>query len=923
MRPLQLTLSAFGPYAEETVIDFEKLGEKGLYLITGDTGAGKTTIFDGITFALYGEGSGTVREPNMFRSKYASSDTPTFAKLTFLCKGQKYTVRRSPEYLRPGRKGAMTTKRAEAELYSCEGQLLASKVRDVTQKITELIGLDKNRFTQIVMIAQGDFLKLLLAKTEERSKIFRDLFHTMPFLELQERLKTQAGERKKRYDEISQQIIQEFDRLSFPENSPQKETWLEEKEKGLLALPLLIQTLQTQMKDDENALTQLRNHLAQIETSLNQSNRLSGIAEAAENAKKEIQAKETALSEKQKALPSLAEDYQREEAKRPQTEALNAKLLSLSEKLPQYRELEKIRAIGKEKKEKRKEKKERFSQLEKAILDFSSTLEQYRKEKEQLSGMDAEEEVIASKTKEIAGKKEQLHRLETLLVSLKTAKTQYEEAKAAYQKEEARRNLLRQESELLEKAFLDAQAGILASELKENMPCPVCGSTKHPAPAPLLSHAPTEAARKEKKAAVAEAERKLTRLSQDAGAKNGTYQTLLQQISIHSASLFPETEIHALPNQIELEKQSLFQEQNSLKIRAATLEKNKRRKMQMEQAIPKTEKQKEDAEAEKEKVNAEITTLSAELARLSGQFSEMMAALPYSTEQDALNAIEQLKAEKNRQEALLLQKKNAYESAKSQMEQIAASISSLRQQLPQEPLPPLNELSAQVLQLTEEKKKAEEDLHTLQFRLQTNQLAAKTLAQKETALKTAEENYFLVRSLSNTASGAVSGKTRITLETYVQTYYFDRVIRRANLRLMSMTGGQYELKRRIDNEDLRSQTGLELDVIDHYNASQRSARTLSGGESFKASLALALGLSDEIQSSFGGIRLDTMFVDEGFGSLDDESLEQAIHTLYGLTEGNRLVGIISHVSELKERIDKQIIVSKKREKGSFVRIQTG
>ena len=211
----------------------------------------------------------------------------------------------------------------------------------------------------------------------------------------------------------------------------------------------------------------------------------------------------------------------------------------------------------------------------------------------------------------------------------------------------------------------------------------------------------------------------------------------------------------------------------------------------------------------------------------------------------------------------------------------------------------------------------------MQFRLQTNQLAAKTLAQKETALKTAEENYFLVRSLSNTASGAVSGKTRITLETYVQTYYFDRVIRRANLRLMSMTGGQYELKRRIDNEDLRSQTGLELDVIDHYNASQRSARTLSGGESFKASLALALGLSDEIQSSFGGIRLDTMFVDEGFGSLDDESLEQAIHTLYGLTEGNRLVGIISHVSELKERIDKQIIVSKKREKGSFVRIQTG
>ncbi len=923
MRPLQLTLSAFGPYAEETVIDFEKLGEKGLYLITGDTGAGKTTIFDGITFALYGEGSGTVREPNMFRSKYASSDTPTFAKLTFLCKGQKYTVRRSPEYLRPGRKGAMTTKRAEAELYSCEGQLLASKVRDVTQKITELIGLDKNRFTQIVMIAQGDFLKLLLAKTEERSKIFRDLFHTMPFLELQERLKTQAGERKKRYDEISQQIIQEFDRLSFPENSPQRETWLEEKEKGLLALPLLIQTLQTQMKDDENALTQLRNHLAQIETSLSQSNRLSGIAEAAENAKKEIQAKETALSEKQKALPSLAEDYQKEEAKRPQTEAINAKLLSLSEKLPQYRELEKIRAAGKEKKEKRKGKKERFSQLEKAILDFSSTLEQYRKEKEQLSGMDAEEEVIASKTKEIAGKKEQLHRLETLLVSLKTAKTQYEEAKATYQKEEVRRNLLRQESELLEKAFLDAQAGILASELKENMPCPVCGSTKHPAPAPLLSHAPTEAARKEKKAAVAEAERKLTRLSQDAGAKNGTYQTLLQQISIHSASLFPETEIHALPNQIELEKQSLFQEQSSLKIRAATLEKNKRRKMQMEQAIPKTEKQKEAAEAEKEKVNAEITTLSAELAHLSGQFSEMMAALPYSTEQDALNAIEQLKAEKNRQEALLLQKKNAYESAKSQMEQIAASVSSLRQQLPQEPLPPLNELSAQVLQLTEEKKKAEEDLHTLQFRLQTNQLAAKTLAQKETALKTAEENYFLVRSLSNTASGAVSGKTRITLETYVQTYYFDRVIRRANLRLMSMTGGQYELKRRIDNEDLRSQTGLELDVIDHYNASQRSARTLSGGESFKASLALALGLSDEIQSSFGGIRLDTMFVDEGFGSLDDESLEQAIHTLYGLTEGNRLVGIISHVSELKERIDKQIIVSKKREKGSFVRIQTG
>ena len=231
-------------------------------------------------------------------------------------------------------------------------------------------------------------------------------------------------------------------------------------------------------------------------------------------------------------------------------------------------------------------------------------------------------------------------------------------------------------------------------------------------------------------------------------------------------------------------------------------------------------------------------------------------------------------------------------------------------------------MECQTAALTAEKKNGEEQLSILQFRLKTNLISKESIHQKQAALQQAEERYFLSRSLSNTASGTVSGKSRITLETYVQTYYFDRVIRRANLRLLSMTGGQYELKRRIDPTDLRSQTGLELDVVDHYNASIRSAKTLSGGESFKASLALALGLSDEIQSSSGGIRLDTMFVDEGFGSLDDESLKQAIQTLQGLTEGNRLVGIISHVSELKEQIDRQIIISKKREQGSFVRIQT-
>ena len=1095
MRPLKLTLSAFGPYAGRTELQMEQLGSAGLYLISGDTGAGKTTLFDAITFALYGEASGSSREPGMFRSKYAGPETPTEVELIFSYGGKVYQIRRNPEYLRPARRGGgQTLQRAEAELTLPDGRLV-TRVREVNQAVKEIIGLDYQQFSQIAMIAQGDFLKLLLADTRERQGIFRDIFHTGPYQVFQEKLKGEAGKLRTECDRARSSVAQYIQGIQCQKDSPLASR-AEQARSGELPAAEVQELFSELLQEDEEGRKALEAETGKLDRELEEVHAL--LAQAEERKKAEIRLQETEKSRKSvcEKLALAEQMVEEEEKKKPLREELSRKAAVLRGELPRYEELEEQRkvcrqqeqeaeeAAGKQRQaevelekqirelQERKEEQasleqsgERAGQLKlerqqaenrkRQLRDLAEqvrqrntlkdALEQAGREAEQLrrncleldrqrEQLTAEAETLGKEFQSLedaAGEKEKLSgertRLERELGELGRLRDALDEYGISREKLEAARAAYRRAAERAEeagqvyrsrnRAFLDEQAGILAETLAEGEPCPVCGSREHPAPAEKSLEAPAEVQVEEARAAFEKAQELAEKASRQAGELKGSVlaqeETLLEQMKPYGEPSAPEQAGEQLKAAEEIRRKSLTRLETAEKENREKLARREqlRRKLQeQEQRREKREKEKEGAsrrlqEAEGRKKNLEgqlegqedsldrgFRELGAhlspedaeeflaeesrradrELARL-GQLlqeeetklarkKELSIRIPEKerekekTEQQisqwkqkraeaesrsrgAGEQAERLKAgltresrEQAEQQIRSLQAEGqtlekALEEAKENRDTAARNLSALEGRIRQlkELLEQSGEIDGSVQEnrkalLTEQREELLREQKVLHARTTANRQALEHMEQRSAELRKLEEKWAFVQSLSNTANGNLAGKEKIMLETYIQMTYFDRIIRRANLRFLVMSGGQYELKRRREASGSRSQSGLELDVIDHYNGTERSVRTLSGGESFQASLSLALGLSDEVQSSAGGIRLDTMFVDEGFGSLDEESLQQAVRALSSLTEGNRLVGIISHVGELKEKIDRQILVKKDREGGSRVEI---
>lgn len=1435
MKPCELVISAFGPYAAKTVIDFRMLGNQGLYLITGDTGAGKTTIFDAITFALYGEASGEVRESGMFRSKYAKEDVPTFVKLRFLYQGKEYTVTRNPEYLRPkGRGKGLTTQKGDAELIYPDSRQPVTKSKEVTRAVTELIGLDYRQFTQIAMIAQGDFQKLLLAGTGERGEVFRKIFHTGLYQEIQNKLKDAVKDRWKQYDEIRRSIDQYLSgvvcrdetSLSLELEALKKSRFEGKVGRGLELLDILI-------KQDSASVQTLETEIKELEHKIQEEDQLLGKAKRNQQLKAELQRKQTCLEELQPRLEQCAAAQKETQAAAAESDALTALIqqdldnIKKHEKLEQdcqlhkdmeeriYKASEKqtqtegklsglreeirekkssltaLETVGEEKTrltyqkekleqrkaelhnlgqslvkieenqrevlerlEKEQEKKEKYSnsihilhnEIE-ALLDRDavlvsvkakydnlirqkSTLEQNRQEWEAgrraISEFDAslclvrnEEENLLQRQEEVKDRRSSLknageevleyrHQKEELekrkgnftelsselkesraaadkLKDQMQALSSQEEEKAAqyrlYQEEwqqvktadlrlarleqersglearkqrmqtlaqsgreleklqvilkdrqeaygfsSARKASLRTSYQELESLFLDAQAGMLAQRLTQGQECPVCGSVHHPSPAVLPEKVPAKEELDKKRQELTQAEAETEQLSADARHIQEQTEKKAEEISRAGEELLAVTDYAAILSSVqeEITRLSAREQEYALEYKAA--EADKERCQEVEKLLRKEEKQLLDIQDKLRQKEQELAVARGQLADKSLQLTKAVKDMPFNTleympdiwkdsdleeiaqcvETCLVNAKSTLKAAQDRLKAyeeegraeenirkeledlktqrsnmakerdsmltrcLMLQKqllteaeavwqmqeepfcqldynlnyvqedtrdeflgavdksisrladllgqtireqhtaekeikqRNSSKKEKEKLEENQAkciiSIQKLqsaleilenkhketkeqilsclvREDMPwgkrcenicsmtekeqrheaaraeaelleelekvqslillneeslnrklqlEEEIPQqerqLKDLEKEVRQneliqarLSTEKEKLDEQIAqsekllegqtkeertakvqlyreqkqkleqetqraerayqecrteeaalksvigTLESQIQESgqleegEIAARkqqwllrkeettrkrdekytsykknseiyqSVSGKQESMVVVEQEYIWVKALSDTASGALSGKRKIELETYIQMTYFDRIIRRANLRLMTMSSGQYELKRQQDGDNKKEKAGLELNVIDHYNGTERSVKTLSGGESFQASLSLALGLSDEIQSYAGGIRLETMFVDEGFGALDEEALNQAMKALGSLTEGNRMVGIISHVSELKERIEKKIIVSKSRGKngiGSSVQVVT-
>ncbi len=756
MKPDKLTLCAFGPYAAEITIDFTQLGGQGLYLIAGDTGAGKTMIFDAIAFAMFGAASGEFREPAMFRSQYAAADCPTYVELLFTYAGKEYRVVRNPEYVRPAKKGGGETKqKAEAALYLPDGSIVTGYAA-VTKRVEELIGLSSSQFTQICMLAQGEFRKLLFAPTEERSRIFRRLFRTTPYQTFQNYLKSESSDLREQYENYDRSIRQYTAGILYRDVEMKEqldEAVRTEDRERLLSL------LKEYLKRGETDLQEMNAQIERFEEELEEKNRLAGRQE-------NILRLQRALAEAEKRVEQCEETLRQSQERCQKERGMEAVI----QKLFVEQELEELRRHAQE--------SQRSYQA--ASVKSKQTLINY----------------------------------------------------ASHQKQ-----------------FLDEQAGVLAAVLKDGEPCPVCGSTEHPQKAALSEGADRTLTRE-----MLEREKtKCDQYSQEASELS--LQARLLEERVENAKIRLKDIAHKTE---EVLADSLENKEEEIRI---AFHGKKIAKGEYAERLAKAERQQKIAEQAALAERVGVETLTAQLVEADCETNLLDEAGIEDLKGAIRRCKEALEAQRVKKQKLLLW-----------MEADEKSLTNIQKQWE---------------------------------------------AQKKT-----EERWKWVRSLSNTVNGTVLGKEKIMLEAYVQMVCFDRIIGRANARFMMMSGGQYELKRREQSANRQSQSGLELDVIDHYNATSRSVKTLSGGESFMASLSLALGLADEIQSASGGIRLDSMFIDEGFGTLDEEALEQAIRALHNLTEGNRLVGIISHVSELRERIDKQIIVTKERSGGSGIRLET-
>ncbi len=918
MRPLKLTIAGFGPYAGVQKLNFEDLGKSGLYLITGDTGAGKTTIFDALTFALFGEASGDSREPGMLRSKYAKAEDPTFVELTFAYDGKAYTVKRNPEYERAKTRGTGTTRQAADAVLTYPDGSVVTRLKDVDKSIREIIGLTREQFSQVAMISQGDFRKLLQADTRERQKIFRDIFGTGLFVKLQNQLKEKTGELREQKDQASRSIQQYIGGMVFDGDSPLSVDAKKAKA-GQLPIADVMVLFEALLQGDRDAQKQLDTKLAEIEAELEKITARLTQAEAYASAKKSLAANERGEADRIAALEAAQIALEEARATIPAQEALATSITQMDLLLPSYDELKSKTDTLRSTKNKMAAAVTDMQTAEESKGALTAEITALKAEQISLSGAAAEKEKLTANRQQLVDRKTKLQALTDSLADMDIQRQTLSEKQTEYLRADAESTRLLQEYEAKNRAFLSEQAGIIASTLRDGAPCPVCGSTSHPNLATLSENAPTEAEVKKAKKAYDTAQKTTEKASLAAGKQQGIVATTEAALLKEIGTLLPDTALEHAAAVASVQIGELSAQIKILDKQIADAEAKITRKQTLDSLIPQKETALSGVDTKLTTARERIAARTASAEALEKQIAALREKLAFpdkdaaETEKETLQS--KLQSLKNAQTAA----ESAFSQSKEDLAATRATIAQLRKQLEGGTEADVEGLQNQKEALTTQKNTITEAQKTIHARITSNESAQKHIAKKRSEMEALEHKYAWMKSLSDTANGNLSGKDKIMLETYIQTTYFDRILQRANIRLQKMSGGQYDLKRRRAAGNKQSQSGLELDIVDHINTTERSVNTLSGGEAFLASLALALGLSDEVQMSTG-IKLDTLFVDEGFGSLDSEALSKAYATLAGLTEGNRLVGIISHVAELKERIDKQIVVSKLKTGGSTAQI---
>lgn len=874
MRPKKLTICGWGPYKGKATVDFSRFEGQGLFLITGPTGAGKTTLFDAITYALYGSLSGEMRdkERGSVRSDFSDGNTPTFVELEMEHGGGRYLIRRNPEYLRPKKRrngeNAYTREKENAVLYLPD-QTVIEGSREVSARLRELLALDYQQFKQISMIAQGEFARLLTAAPREKTKIFREIFGTGVY----ERFASVLGTRsKKLYARVMEQKHKLEEDVRILMSGLDSSVWSDDFRQRL-----------AELTGSDNWRFELINEcLEQME------------AEASSQAaaiKKETSRWERLSERLSEKLTCLREENLRIEAY--QKAAAERELLRNDRK--QYVQMEKRLKLAQnagwaaaaEEKAKQAEgllgqKREEYQQLMGEIMLMKEEAHQLQPivaGREKIERLLEQSALCAEEKEQLAGLRQQRLALEEALIQGRESFLEKEgecrDRKRIYEGADRERKL--------------AAIGLAASLLREGAPCPVCGSTHHPAPASMAYNVVSEEELERMKKELEDTEKALG--------------------SLHVRVVALQTQSEVLDESLQqtgrrlLEREQLL-EQGRDELSAGYLDLGPREaRICLRESCARAQQIKgllEEKERRERLLTEEIAGWESGLDQAEQEFMESLSKYGFRSRRE----YDRAKLPREEREALQEALGRYQQKVAANQELYAHLKASVKNTAPSD----LSLAETELMDARSHRTHAADRLKLWEQQLGEVRRTKRLMKEKLGAIDQESREYGYVRDLENMANG--NNSRRLVFEQYVLAGYFEEILRAANIRFRRMTSGRYEMSRVTQVGDGRVKDNLEIQVMDYYTGKARSVRTLSGGEAFKASLALSLGMSDVIQSMSGGIKVDTLFIDEGFGSLDSESLDQACDTLMTLVEKNRLIGIISHVPELRERIEKQIIVDK-------------
>lgn len=868
MKPEKLIISGWGPYKDRAVIDFTKFHTANLFLITGQTGAGKTTIFDAIAYALYGVLSGQVREKGSVRSDFADENTQTYVELYMSHKGEKYHVLRNPEYMRPKKKkggeSAFTKEKENAALTLPDGTIIAGN-QDVTRKIEELLRMDGRQFCQISMIAQGEFAKMLLAGSNEKTAIFRELFGTRIYADIQNRLKERSGKLYREYMSYKNKMDEDVRLLSM-ENDTWEELISHEQIDFEAVEEYLCKQLQEIKKQTKEKALEEKKAEEELLTLKEQLERIrqinSRFSELAENEKKY-----SLLQEKAGEMDLLNKEIQT---------ILSARLLSLEEKVV-------------------KEKEQATLECQKRLDEYEQNLHKCKRELALMEDKVSKKEAIKEAyllweqvddiAKQLCAKRQELEKTGANL----------EKAREQYVKAQEVADSARKQYENADKLYKQAVIGIAARLVKDGEPCPVCGSVHHPNVAHVSEEVPDE--------------KQLERFKEQMETVQATCARYFE-----TALSYQNEEKHLKEEFTNLSDKEQIIQGKMKEVSGDIREYVESTKLAVFEALLTKYLENQSKVEEKAK---QILATKEEYKQKQEESVAARENLNHSIKQSGFASMEEYK-EASRKLNRLPQMEEEYKVYQERVTATKEVCEHLRDALKGVEPVAEDEISGLFTEKQADLQAIKKELK--EYHIKTDQIdrSLKGISENRKMAESIRREYGVVKDLDDLANG--NNAKRLVFEQFVLAGYFEQVLKAANLRLLRMTEGRYELIRAKQISDGRKKDNLEILVMDYYTGKERSVKTLSGGETFKASLALALGMSDCIQAQNGGLEVETLFIDEGFGALDEESLEQSCAVLQTLAGSNRMIGIISHVQELRERIDSQIIIEKKNF-GSSVRIQ--